>query len=65
MIPIDLTTGQPCGAEAKAVRPRAWLVEYSGHEAVFLDRARAEQAARDLRGVIVPLFPPGLQATLV
>lgn len=34
----------------------AWAVEYSGQVALFRDRARAEQAARDLRGILVPLY---------
>ncbi len=56
MIPVDLTTGKQCGNAAQAERPVAWLVEYNGHAAVFLDRARAEQKAIDLHGVITPLF---------
>ena len=37
-------------------KPCAWLVEYgNGLRCVFLDYARALQAARDLHGVIVPL----------
>lgn len=40
---------------ACAAKPYAWAVEYAGRVALFLERARAEQAARDLHGVLVPL----------
>ncbi len=41
-------------------QPWGWGVEYQTsagpHRALFLDRARAERAARDLDGTVVTLF---------
>ena len=56
MQPIDLTTGLPCGSPVRVVKPFAWAVKYAGRVALFLERARAEQAARDLHGVLIALF---------
>lgn len=47
----------PAGTE---VAPRAWLVvDGHGREALFLDRARAEQAAADHHGTLEALLTEG------
>jgi hypothetical protein len=46
--------------------PAAWLILYGqGHRCVVLDRARAEQTAAQLHGVLVPLVVPDEHAALL